>query len=80
MAILLKYAHGLYLGVSAHVLVNNCLLSESFSTDTTLEWFLSSVLPNVNFQMSCLFECFSTVLAVEWPATVKLVLITLIRE
>ena len=80
MAIQLKYAHDRYLGVSAHVLVNNCLLSESFSTDTTLKWFLSSVLPHVNFQMSCLFECFSTVLAVERPAAVKLVLISLIEE
>ena len=63
--------YGLYLGVSTHVLVNNCLLSEPFATDTTLKWFLPSVLPHVNFQMRCLFEGFSAVFAVEWPAAVK---------
>lgn len=60
------------LGVSAHMLVNNCLLSEPFTTDTTLKWFLPSVLPHVNFQMRCLFEGFSTVFAVEWPDCIVL--------
>ena len=53
------------------MLVNNCLLSKPFSADTTLEWFLSCVLPHVNFQVSRLFEGFSTVLAVERPAAAK---------
>ena len=71
---ILDHDYGLYLGVSAHVLVNNCLLSKSFSTDATLKRFLPGVLPHVNFQMSCLFESFSTVLAVERPKTVKIIL------
>ena len=76
VAFILDFGYGLYLSVSAHVLVNNHLLSKSFSTDATLKRFLPGVLPHMNFQMSCLFESFSTVFAVERPEKVKIVLIS----
>ena len=50
-----------------HVLVDNRLLPEPFPTDSALKRLLAGVLSHVNFQMSCLLESFSAILAVERP-------------
>ena len=50
-----------------HVLVDNRLLSEPFPADSALKRLLAGVLSHVNFQMSCLLESFSAILAVERP-------------
>ena len=50
-----------------HVLVDNRLLPEPFPADSALKRLLAGVLSHVNFQMSCLFERFPAILAVERP-------------